>query len=101
MVYNVLVDMDSAVHIIFMKALRQMQELKDRLQEDVNPLRGFGGKQVATLMKLSMSISFGYVNNTRTEAIRFDIVDMEYPYKVPNFSKFSSEGGRSTHEHVG
>ena len=93
--------MDSAVHIIFMKALRQMQELKDRLQDDVNPLRGFGGNQVATLRKLSMSITFGYVNNIRTKDIRFDIVDMEYPYNVSNFSKFSSEGSRGNHEHVG
>jgi hypothetical protein len=27
-----------------------------------------------------MSITFGYVHNTRTEQVVFDIVDMEYPY---------------------
>jgi hypothetical protein len=30
---------------------------------------------------MSMPISFGYVNNTRTENIMFDIVEMSYPHK--------------------
>jgi hypothetical protein len=27
-----------------------------------------------------MPITFGYVHNTRTEQVVFDIVDMDYPY---------------------
>jgi hypothetical protein len=27
-----------------------------------------------------MPVTFGFVNNTRTEQVVFDIIDMEYPY---------------------
>jgi hypothetical protein len=29
-----------------------------------------------------MSMTFGYVHNTRTEQVVFDIIDMEYPYNA-------------------
>jgi hypothetical protein len=44
-VHNVLVDIVSVVDIVFAKAFRQMQEPKDRLQEAMNPLCGFKGKE--------------------------------------------------------
>jgi deoxyxylulose-5-phosphate synthase len=34
------------------------------------------------LGKVTMSITFGYVHNIRTEQVVFDIVDMEYPYNA-------------------
>jgi hypothetical protein len=34
------------------------------------------------LGKITMPITFGYVHNTRTEHVVFDIVDMEYPYNA-------------------
>jgi hypothetical protein len=34
------------------------------------------------LGKLAMPITFGYVNNTRTEEVMFEIVDMDFPYNV-------------------
>jgi hypothetical protein len=34
------------------------------------------------LGKLSMSITFDYVNNTRTEEVMFEIVDIEFPYNA-------------------
>jgi hypothetical protein len=34
------------------------------------------------LDKIIMSVTFGYVHNTRTEQVVFDIVDMEYPYNA-------------------
>jgi hypothetical protein len=34
------------------------------------------------LGKITMPITFGYVHNTRTEQVVFDIVDMEYPYNA-------------------
>jgi hypothetical protein len=34
------------------------------------------------LGKITMPITFGYVHNTRTEHVIFDIVDMEYPYNA-------------------
>jgi hypothetical protein len=32
------------------------------------------------LDKITMPVTFGYIHNTRTEQVVFDIVDMEYPY---------------------
>jgi hypothetical protein len=37
---------------------------------------------IVALDKITMSITFGYVHNTRTEQVVFDIVDMEYPYNA-------------------
>jgi hypothetical protein len=34
------------------------------------------------LGKITMPITFGYVHNTRTEQVVFDIIDMEYPYNA-------------------
>jgi hypothetical protein len=80
--YNVLVDTDSAVDIIFVNTFRHMQEPEDILQEAIHPMCGFRGKQIAALGKIVMVVTFGYIHNTKTEDIIFDIVDMEYPYNA-------------------
>jgi hypothetical protein len=78
LVYNVLVDTGSAIDIFFAKAFRQMQESKDKIQDAMHHLCGFGGKQITTLSKITMLVTFGFIHNTRTEEVVFDIVDMEY-----------------------
>jgi hypothetical protein len=61
---------------------RQMQEPEDKIHDATHPLCGFGGRQIVALDKITMSVTFGYVHNTRTEQVIFDIVDMEYPYNA-------------------
>jgi hypothetical protein len=34
------------------------------------------------LGKITMPVIFGYVHNTRTKQVIFDIIDMEYPYNA-------------------
>jgi hypothetical protein len=66
LIHNVLVDTGSAVDIIFAKVIRQMQEPHDKIHDATHPLHGFGGRQIVALGKITMSDTFGYVNNTRT-----------------------------------
>jgi hypothetical protein len=66
-VHNVLIDTISTIDIIFAKAFRQMQEADDKIQDATHHLRGFGGKQIVTLGKISMLDTFGYIHNTRTQ----------------------------------
>jgi hypothetical protein len=69
LVHNVLVDTGSATDIIFSKAFRQMQEPEDKIHDATHPLCGFGGRQIVALGKITMSVTFGYVHNTRTEHV--------------------------------
>jgi hypothetical protein len=82
LVQNVLVDTSSATYIIFAKAFRRMQEQDDKIHDATHPLFGFGGRQIVSLGKITMSIIFGYVHNTRTKQVLFNIVDMDYPYNA-------------------
>jgi hypothetical protein len=66
LVHNVLVDTSSAADIIFAKVFRQMQEPEDKIHDATHPLYGFGGRHIMALGKITMSVTFGYVHNTRT-----------------------------------
>ena len=52
------------------------------LQPAGRPLYGFGGKQVKAIGKIMLLVTFGDQNNSRTEHITFDVVDMLCNYNV-------------------
>jgi hypothetical protein len=66
LVHNVLVYTGSAADIIFAKAFMKMQEPDDKIHDATHPLCGFGGRQIVALGKITMLVTFRYVNNTRT-----------------------------------
>jgi hypothetical protein len=43
-------------------------------------LQGFGGKPIKLVGKVSLLVSFGDLDNTRTETLTFDVVDIYHPY---------------------
>jgi hypothetical protein len=88
LVHNVLVNTGSAMDIIFAKAFRQMQEPEDKIHDATHPLCGFGGRQIVALGKITISVTFGYVHNTRTEQVIFDIVDMVKGHSMPSKQYF-------------
>jgi hypothetical protein len=44
------------------------------------PLQGFGGKPIKSVGKISLPVSFGDLDNARTETLTFDVVDINNPY---------------------
>ncbi|XP_072147898.1 uncharacterized protein [Setaria viridis] len=77
---KVLVDTGSSTDIIFTNTFREMK-INPHLLEPVEvPLLGFDGRLVKALGKISLPVSFGNLDNARTEHITFDVVEMCYPY---------------------
>jgi hypothetical protein len=56
--------------------------LLDKCKNQGQITRGHASTEIATLGKISMPLTFGYVHNTRTKDITFDIFDMKYSYNA-------------------
>jgi hypothetical protein len=77
---KLLVDNGSSLDIIFADAFDKMGLNRDLLQPPDTPLYGFGGRVIHALGKVVLPVSFGTVQNARTEYLSFDVVEMYYPY---------------------
>jgi hypothetical protein len=60
-------------------------------------------EEMAELFRDRLEVSVGRVGQTYQKSYdhRFDIVPYPQGARIPEFSKFSGENGRSTHEHIG
>jgi hypothetical protein len=77
---KILVDNGSSADILCLKAFEKMNLSQHMLHPPEYPLLGFGGKQIKTVGKISLPVSFGDLDNARTKALTFDVVDMYHPY---------------------
>ena len=81
-VTRILVDTCSSADILFVSTFDNMKLDRNLLQPAGRPLYGFRGKQVKAIGKITLPVTFGDQNNSRTEHITFDVVDMLYNYNA-------------------
>jgi hypothetical protein len=77
---KVLVDNGSSADILFLKAFEKMNLSQHMLDPPEYPLQGFGEKPIKPVGKISLPVSFGDLENARTESLTFDVVDIYHPY---------------------
>jgi hypothetical protein len=77
---KILVDNGSSADILFLKTFEKMNLSQHMLHPPEYPSQGFKGKQIKSVGKVSFLVSFGYLDNARTETLTFDVVDIYHPY---------------------
>jgi hypothetical protein len=77
---KVLVDNGSSADILFLKTFEKMNLSQHMLHPPEYPFQGFGGKPIKLVGKISLPVSFGDLDNARTETLTFDVFDIYHPY---------------------
>jgi hypothetical protein len=77
---KILVDSGSSADILFLKTFEKMNLSQHMLHLPEYPLQGFGRKPIKPVGKVSLPVSFGDLDNARTESLTFDVVDIYHPY---------------------
>jgi hypothetical protein len=55
---------------------------RKQLKEAEKPIYGFRGRRIKPVGSISLSVSFGSLQNTRMEYITFDVLEMHNPCNV-------------------
>jgi len=79
---RILVDNGSSADILVWQCFVKMGFTETALHKSSYPLIGFGGKRIEALNKIELNVTFGEGAAQRTEAITFDVVDINYPYNA-------------------
>jgi hypothetical protein len=79
-IWKILVDNGSSADILFLKTFEKMNLSQHMLHPSEYPLQGFRGKAIKLVVKVSLLVSFGDLDNARTENLTFDVVDIYHPY---------------------
>jgi hypothetical protein len=77
---KILVDNGSSADILFFKTFEKMNLRQHMLHPPEYPLQGFEGKPIKPVGKVSLLVSFGDLDNAKTETLTFDVVDIYHPY---------------------
>jgi hypothetical protein len=83
---KILVDNGSSADILFMKTFEKTSLSQHMLQPPEYPLLGFGGKPIKPVGKIPLHVSFGDLDNARTETLTFDVATC-----IIHISRFSAE----------
>jgi hypothetical protein len=81
---KILVDNGSSVDILFFKTFEKMNLSQHMLHPSEYPLQGFRGKPIKPVGKVSLLVSFGDLDNTRTTHLMWLIF-------IIRTSRFSAE----------
>jgi hypothetical protein len=79
---KILVDNGSLADILFFKTFEKMNLSQHMLHPPDYPFQGFGKNPIKPVGKISLPVSFGDLDNARTETLTFDVVDIYHPYLV-------------------
>jgi hypothetical protein len=79
---EILVDNGSSANILFLKTFEKMNLTQHMLHPPEYQLQGFRGRPIKPVGKVSLPVSFGDLDNARTETLTFDVVDIYHPYLV-------------------
>jgi hypothetical protein len=77
---KILVDNGSSTDILFFKTFEKMNLSQHMLHPPEYPLQGFRGKPIKPVGKVSLPVSFGDLDDVRTETLTFDVVDIYHPH---------------------
>lgn len=81
-VTRIIIDTGSSANILFASTFDDMKLNRNLLQPAGRPLYGFRGKQVKTIGKITLLVTFSDQSNSRTEHITFNVVDMLSNYNA-------------------
>jgi hypothetical protein len=77
---KILVGSRNSADILFMKTFEKTSLSQHMLQPPEYPLLGFRGKPIMPMGKIFLPVSFGDLDNARTETLTFNVVDMYHSY---------------------
>ena len=75
-------DNGSSADILVWQCFVKMGFTEKALQKSQYSLIGFGGKRIEALGKIELNVTFGEGATQRTDAITFDVVDINYTYNA-------------------
>jgi hypothetical protein len=73
----------SSLNLMYLDTFEGLGLTRDQLQSSPHPFYGVvSGKQSIPFRQVTLSVTFRYVSNYRTETLAFEVVDFSGPYHI-------------------
>jgi hypothetical protein len=79
--YHVLIDGGAALNLISLATFKKLQIPMGKIQPS-RPFSGVGPVSVTPRGCISLSVTFGTIENFRTESVLFDVVEVSLPFNA-------------------